>query len=227
MSIDGRTDGRTITDYLSVRLSVPHTQINDVKQWLLHDVDEWCIYKHGGGDSDVREHLHICIPGLGDKYRKRCRDRLGGGNKNFSVKQFHNGYSGFVFYCAHEASEPIYEGEIWKDIIVNQMKSGVFKKRGLVQSAIVDDRRDKDWQLMHCNFVRQAVYYAKRNMPNERSLKLVVKDMLKRTKWAISASLRKSFLSDGSIAEYYQSDFEFRLGLKEDPDLSFWPIHVP
>lgn len=218
------TNQPTVT-YLSVRVTVPHSRQNELVQKLLHDVSEWCIYKHGGING-ITEHFHICIVGSNpERYRKRLRDSIGGGTKSYTVKQFTGQLHGYVFYCAHEGTTPIFQGPQWPELIEAVKRDGCYKKN-LVQQPIINDRRDRDWQLSHSNLVRQCTYYQKRNLPKEHDLKNVLRHMIKHTKWAPSRELIKAIRADGSLAGIYQRDFEFRIGIRDDPDLSWWPKHV-
>lgn len=209
-----------MTNYLSVRLTIEHSRIDEIKNKLLHDVSEWCIYMHGGGTSTITEHFHICIVGTaGERYRKRLRDTFGGGNKVYTVKQFDGELRGFVFYCAHEGTTPIYQGSQWSDIIESVNQEGCYKKRKIDHHFQPKEKRvlDRDWQLTYSNIVAQAVLYQRKYMKGEKSLKRVIKHMIEHTKWRPSRDMYKN-----GMPPVYQHDFEFRIGDRTEFDMDWW-----
>lgn len=210
------TDGQS---YIGIRVTISHDRLDDIKSMLLHDVDEWCIYKHGGNGTTRAEHLHIAaVGGNPERYRKRLRDNIGGGTKVYTVKQFNNDVRSFVFYCAHESTEPIYQGSLWEERIKSVAVEGCYKKR-------VDDHfepsekrvLDRDWTLTYTNLVPQAVLYRRKYMKGEESLKRVVESMIRHTKWRPSRDMYKN-----GVPPVYQRDFEFRIGVRADPDMDWW-----
>lgn len=225
----GRREGASVpaaasfepADYLSVRVTTSHDNWKTLVERVFHDVD-YCCYKHGG-PGRCREHFHICVPGgNSDRIRKRLKDHLGGGNKVYSVKQFTNPLRSFVFYCEHEGSKPVFEGSTvdWPSIIEAVRVDGVYKKRSEIGFNVSDKEfkpRERDWQLTYSNLVPQAVAFRNKNMPGETSLKAVVKEMIRTTKWTPSPSMLK-----GGVPKFYYSQFRMRLGLEQDPDMSWF-----
>lgn len=206
-------------DYLSLRVTLPHGDVERIKSKVLFDIDEWCIYFHGGPGTDIAEHMHICVLGsTSDRIRKRLKDNIGGGNKVYSVKQFDNGLRGFVFYCSHEGSTPLFKGDRWQDIIDSVKTEGSYKKRRIDDYMIRKAfKPERDWILTYSNLVSQAVSWRNKNLKGEDSLKSVVKHMIAHTKWRPSKQMYKE-----GVPSVYQMDFEFRIGVRSEPDMDWW-----
>lgn len=218
------TDLESDQQYLSVRVTIAHNRLHELLEGVLHDT-EYLIYKHGSASTAVAEHFHICIPGSGaEKFRKRLKDRVGGGNKVYSLKQFTNHYRSFVFYCEHEGSVPVFStkeaGIDWQRIIDSVKTEGVYKKRKLDEylEPSKDVRiKDRAWQLTYSNLVLQAVHWRNRNLKGCTSLKQVVKHMMEHSKWRPSKDMYKS-----GVPDVYQNDFEYLIGERTEQDMDWW-----
>lgn len=218
MSTTNQSNQPTYTNYISLRLTIKHDDVSVLFEKVLHDVDEWCMYKHGGGTSGIAEHVHVAICGGNcERIRKRLRDNIGGGNKVYSVKQYGNDLRSFVFYCSHEGSVPDFKGDQWPALIQEVKDNGGYKKRKIDEHFVTDRKLVRDWILSYSNIVPQAVLYQKKNLPGEDSLKRVVKHMIAHTKWRPSLQMYKS-----GIPSVYQMDFEFRIGVRTEPDMDWW-----
>lgn len=220
-----RTDGRTdqpLEEYISCRVTLAHSEFEHLAKNVFHDCDYLC-YPHGGSNGRT-EHVHVLVtePNPG-KFRKRLKDHVGGGSKVYAVKQYNNGYRGFVFYCEHEGSHPISNDlSKWIELIAEVKSIGTYKKhvkKNLEDHGIgpIGRPRDRDWQLTFSNLVPQAVIWRNKNLPGESSLKTVVQHMMKHTKWRPSKDMYKC-----GVKEWYQKDFEFRIGERADPCMDWW-----
>lgn len=212
-----------VSDYLSVRLKVPHSKLDVIKTKLVHDVPGYCIYMH----STTSEHFHVCLPGLGKsdttRIGKRIRDNFGvSGNGGFSIKSFSNGLSSFVFYSGHEGTAAVYEDSSW-DEIVSSTKTYYVKEGGQLMLPLAKGKAkdaDADWQLTYSNFVSKAVNHARRSGLTG-SLKEVLCDMIARTKWRPSYHM----VTHG-VPDHYYKDFEFRSGKRHKPDMGWMDLKM-
>lgn len=209
-------------EYLSLRLKVDHAFLEKILVKLVHDVPDYCIYKH----STSGEHFHICFPGSGradvNRIAKRVKDNFGvTGNGGYSLKFFDNGCSSFVFYCGHEGLTPCFQNQEWQKII--DATSSYFvkpvsgqKMLPLVKSSKKDG--DADWQLTYSNFVSKAINHA-RTKGLTGSLKEVLQDMLETTKWRPSFHMVKN-----GVPDHYYKDYEFRSGKRQRLDMSWMDV---
>lgn len=200
--------------YISLRLTIPHSDVSILYDKIIHDVDEWCVYKHGGSNTGIAEHVHVAIVGGNcERIRKRLRDNIGGGNKVYSVKQFTNDVRGFVFYCSHEGSIPDFKGDKWPVYIQEIQEGGGYQKRKMTDHFVVKDKKEvvRSWTLTYTNLVLQAVAHHKRYRLDTDSLKKVVLHMWKNTNWAPSRDVRKN-----GIGRTYQMEFEMRIGKRDE-----------
>lgn len=201
MSPDQQTNQPTSTNnYLSVRITLPHSDVEQVKT-LFGDYN-YCIYMHKSGTTN--EHYHVCVPGgkpeaIRQRLKRTWPDR--GGNKFCSVKQYTNGLSGFVFYCHHEGADPVFKEDSWKDIIDDVKANGVYKKHDKVSSGTVQKVRERlsNPQLTMSNLLKQAVKWAKEHDTGARDLGTVLKHMVNHG-WDPDYGL----LSKGVPTEYYE-----------------------
>jgi hypothetical protein len=213
------TNQPTNTSYLSVRVTRPHDEWENIKT-VFSDTDYLC-YKHGI-DNGKQQHFHICVPGgSSETIRNRLRRGIGGGNKVYSVKQFTNGIRSFVFYCGHEGSEPIYSQTSsikWEEIIKEVRTDGYYKKKTLEDHRFnpMGKPKERDWQLTYSNIVAQAVIWRNKNLPGEESLKRVVKHLIEHTKFRPSRDVYKN-----GVPPVYQQDFEFRIGKRTHFDMDW------
>lgn len=216
------TNQPTNTSYLSVRVTRPHSEWDDIVKNVFHDLDYIC-YKHGI-DNGKQQHFHICVPGgSSEAIRNRLRRSIGGGNKVYSVKQYTNGIRSFVFYCGHEGSEPIYSESStidWKEIIKEVQQEGYYCKKRSLEDHKFEPKgkpKERDWQLTYSNMVAQAVIWRNKNLPGETSLKRVIKHLIEHTKFRPSRDVYKN-----GVPPVYQQDFEFRIGLRSQFDMDWW-----
>lgn len=234
---DGRTDGRTdghTSSYLSIRLKLDHKYKSEVINWLKDDVPDYCFYLH----KTSGDHFHICVPGpidndIKDKWRKRIVRKWGlKGNGGYGISGFQDRLHSFVFYCGHEGTEPFYEDPKWPLIFMELAKEErpVYVKRGKgkFQSTLEEatgtakDRKAMgDWQLNYANLVNVAVQHRRKNNLETTSLKEVVRHLCRNTKWKPS-----DFMRHRGVHESYQKDFEFRIGVRQDFDMSWWNERV-
>lgn len=200
MSPDQQTNQPTSTNYLSVRVTLPHKDVEQVKT-LFGDFN-YCIYMHKSGTTN--EHYHVCVPGgkpeaIRQRLKRTWPDR--GGNKFCSVKQYTNGLSGFVFYCHHEGADPVFKEDSWKNIIDDVKTNGVYKKHVQVSSGTVQKVRERlsNPQLTMSNLLKQATKWAKEHDTGARDLGTVLKRMVNHG-WDPDYGL----LSKGVPTEYYE-----------------------
>lgn len=212
------------TNYVSMRVKLDHKFLKTVQE-LFHDVEGLCIVEHGRDTNN--EHFHICLPGSTDKstierFRKRVKDKFGGrGNGYCSLKGFDNGLRSFMFYCLHEGSTPRYEDAMWKSIVDDVKENGCYVKQKRVDVHMNTDggydRKDRNWVLTYSNLVVQAAKHRRIAKIQSDSLKVVVKDMIKTTKWRPTREMYKN-----GVCEAYEHDFQFAIGARAEPDMGWW-----
>lgn len=101
--------------YLSVRLTIPHSEWHLVENGILGDVPVFIAYPHAGNTNE-NPHYHILIPNY-DKCEllrqriKRGLSQFGTGNGLYSIKSNTNGLLSGIQYCGHENTVPILKGE--------------------------------------------------------------------------------------------------------------------
>lgn len=208
-------------DYLSIRVTVGHQNDHVIRDRIVDECTDFIMYKHGSGSGS---HYHICIPGSSgrdaEKYRNRIKRHLSiSGAGKFSIKSFDNGVSSFVFYAAHEGTEPIYENEEWKEIIEGAGKYEKRLKRKIDQHLDAPECsvKKRNWQLTYSNLVTQAVAHMRREKKDFTSLKMCVKDMIKTTNWRPSCELIRK-----GVPNFYEEQFRFEMGDAPEPDMNWW-----
>jgi len=237
-SNDGQTDGRTRTDldglssdqvsgplgpqeYISIRITQKHGNLDTILSDILFDVDDYCIYPH----FLPQQHFHICIPGTNDgKYRKRvmryCEQYGIKGNKAYQLKRWNNYCRKFMHYGSHEGTKPIFkETSFWDDIKIIKpfIKGGGQKLIEECPERAKDRKLYNSWQLTFSNFVNVAVEHRRKFKLKTESLKEVIRHLCQNTKWRASPCMRK-----GGNFESYQKDFEFSIGVRKEYDMSWW-----
>jgi len=206
-------------EYLSIRVTVKHSHVSKLLKDVFDDTDYIC-YKHTGYKTK-KEHVHILVPdvALAQKFRTRLLRAGYKGNESFSIKTFKNGLSKGIQYSSKEGTVPDYIGE-FEDIIKNAPKWEHKSESNLHNYYGSTDKPDvklRDWNLNYSNLVPQAVCYAKMNRMGDSSLKEVVKDMLKTTKWRPCKAM-----IIGGVPDFYVNDFMYRMGQKTEPDMSWF-----
>ena len=180
MSPDKQTNKQTSDNYISVRVTLPHKDVDQVVK--VASGYNYCIYLHKAGTDN--EHFHVCFPGgqpdaIRQRFKRAWPDR--GGNGFICVKSFQNGLYNFVRYGHHEGAEPIFKEESWKSIIEEGLSYGVYKKRDKEeQSGTVKKVRERlsNPQLTRSNLLRQAVKYAREHNTGTLDLGSVLKRMV-------------------------------------------------
>jgi len=77
---------------------------------------------------------------------------------------------------------------------------------------------ERDWQLTYSNLVYQAVkFHRERGLPTSATLKQVVKQMIKETKWRPCNQMYKC-----GVLPAYELDFKFRIGQLPEPDMGWY-----
>lgn len=218
--------------YISIRLTIGHVNDKPIRERLLGDVPNWIFYRHGSGVR--REHYHICVPVGGsdggrtaDKLRNRIKRVFNlGGNKDFSIMHKDNGLHSFVFYCGHEETEPVTQGD-WSGVFErNREVNGetkyvkdIGKKRhfdGDVEDSGAS-RKVRNWILTYSNLVPQAVMHAKRSKNDFGHLKFCVKNMIETTNWRPSPEMLRK-----GVPEFYCVDYQRQLGHNVNTDMTWW-----
>lgn len=205
--------------YLSVRVTVRHNNVRELLKNVFGDTDYIC-YKHTGFKTK-KEHVHILVPDLSIAQKLRTRLLRAGykGNESFSIKSFTNGLSKGIQYASKEGTVPDYIGE-FEDDIKNAPKWEYKTEPNMHNYYGSSDKPDvklRDWNLNYSNLVPQAVRYAKVNKMGNSTLKEVVKDMLKHTKWRPCKAM-----IIGGVPDFYMHDFMYRMGQKTEPDMSWF-----
>lgn len=77
---------------------------------------------------------------------------------------------------------------------------------------------ERDWQLTYSNLVFQAVkFHRERGLSTSATLKQVVKQMIKETKWRPCNQMYKC-----GVLPAYELDFKFRIGQLPEPDMAWY-----
>lgn len=207
-------------EYLSIRVTVRHSDVSELLNTVFHDVDYIC-YKHTGNKTK-KEHVHILVPdiALAERYRTRLLRAGYKGNGFVSIKTFKNGLSKGIQYASKEGTDPIVFGD-FDDDIANAPK---WEQKNMHNYYATTDKPDvklRDWNLNYANLVPQAVRYAKINKMGEAGLEAVVKDMIRTTKWR---PCKQMYI--GGVPSHYILDFQFRMGQRKEPDMSWFREHV-
>jgi hypothetical protein len=138
-----------VDTYLGLRIKVGHDKLDVILSEGIHDVKDYCLYKH----NTSGEHFHICLPALTKvdttSIGKQVLDNLGSsGNGGYSIKLYSNGVSSFVFYSGHEGTAAIYENEEWESVIEGTTTYYV-KQTGQTMLPLASAKgkdQDSDWQ---------------------------------------------------------------------------------
>ena len=220
MSPDKQTNERTAddgpTEYISIRLSLPHDKLDEVITKVCKRVSDYCIYMHKAGTNN--EHFHICIPGgSSTQFRMRIGRLYGtGGNKLYTVKEYDNGCRSFMFYCGHEGLSPVFpKGTFWEEIKLDKYFVKPTGQKMLPMEKRKAKDLDADWQLTYANFVPKCVNHARVNGLTG-GLKEVLQHLLEHTRWRPSFHMVKN-----GVPDYYYKDYEFRSGKRQKFDMDW------
>lgn len=202
MSSDKQTNKQTLKDYISVRLTLDHSELDELVKVCDSHCSDWCIYKHISKKGV--QHFHVCFPGVPESrgrnwIQRAWPDRRG--NRWICITSYHNGLRSFVFYCQHEGGYPIFKDEEWRPIVDEVIANGVYKKSDdPEQSGTVKKVRERlsNPQLTMSNLLRQSVKFASANDLGSRDLGSVLKRMVN-DGWDPDYGL----MSKGVPSEYY------------------------
>jgi len=216
---DGITEDAPV-DYLTVRITIPHIDVKRMLTKLFLTGEVYVCYLHKGSKTN-KEHVHILVPDM--ELKKKLNDRIRyhlklSGNKEFSIKGMHNGLMSGIQYCAKESTRPILSDDNSLLKFIEAAPKWVFKEN--ISNYMEPPKSDKavrDWQLTYANLVPQAVLYAKKNGLAHDTLKRVCKHMFEHTRWAPS-----KWMVVGGVPEFYENQFEFRMGRDKDIDMNWW-----
>lgn len=217
---DGRTSGHS-TAYASVRVTCPHIDLKRMLAKIFAGLSYIC-YPHKGSKTG-KEHCHVLVPDATVKVRDQLKTRLNRngyvGNETFSIKGMNNGILCGIQYASREGTEPIIEGDLHELVKL----APAWKQTSIHSHMSVTDKPDKlrDWQLNYSNLVPQAVHFAKVNRMGDTTLKSVVKEMIRTTKWR---PCKQMYV--GGVPDMYSLDFDFRMGRASEPDMSWWRPNV-
>lgn len=208
------------SDYLSVRITLAHSKINEMIEAVLSGTADYIIYAHRAGLSN--EHVHILVPIAPDvlnkeRYRKRARSYLGvtGRSNAVCVKGFSNGIQSGCTYGGRRGDRPIVSSDCMQ-ALVDSAPAWVDKQGGQLMLPAEESRKVRDWQLTYSNLVSQAIEHARvHSLTGE--LKSVVKHMLDNTKWKPSYQMVKN-----GVPDFYILDFQRRTGKRSDRDMSWF-----
>lgn len=153
--------------YLSVRVTMEHSRIDEVVDVVFKD-EEWMIlYPHIGKKTE-KEHVHVFIPGgVGDteKYRKRLKRHGFDGNRDYSVKSCKNGILQAIQYGSKEGTEPVLRGLHVHDWVASAPKWVEPKQRNMYEYVEREPKRIKfdpeGIKVTLHNFLRLAFEYSK------------------------------------------------------------------
>lgn len=101
------------TTYVSIRMTIKHDQWSKVIP-LIESCPWYISYPHFGKTGE-NEHFHVFLPGSTpadrERFRKRIKAIIPGGNKCYSVKLCENGLHSAIAYGAREGTEPFTFGD--------------------------------------------------------------------------------------------------------------------
>lgn len=199
-------------EYLSIRLTIGECQFTVARTTVFKDC-HYIAYRHNG-KFGTNPHYHVLVLSTNaEKFRKRIKDNLPvSGNKYVSIKHNKNGLLAGIQYCSKEGSYPITSSDELH-YFIDQAPKWV---QTTIPTGDNDKCKDKDWQLTYTNLVCVAVKYA-RTQKTTSSLKATVRDLIKNTKWRPS-----KWLITGGVPEFYERDFDMRMGKVKEPDMNWW-----
>lgn len=215
-------------DYISLRVTCPHDVVGDLFKAVFLDTP-WFIYALHLGKQQT-EHVHMLAPGTckrdAEKYRYRmstwlklnCRDTK---MKKYSA-DWHNGVLAGIQYLGHEATEVLAntpDSEHWVSIAPPWVPDPKQTRMEKYARAEPVKPKDRDWMLTYSNLVVQAVNHHRQNSMDTTSLKVVVRDMITKSKWRPSRDMLR-----GGVPEFYDNDFKFRIGHTTQVDMSWWEM---
>lgn len=205
------------TSYLSIRITLSHSQIDKLQEAILVDLS-FIAYPHLGKDKS-NPHWHLLIPTtdsktLAEKIRQRVKRTFPtqSGNKFFSIKQMANGLLQGIQYCSHEGTQPVHTD----DMLVFIQQAPRWVQTHIEEHVQVSDKAKSEWQLTYSNLVPQALMYARKNHLHT-SLKETVHHMIDHTNWSPSIQLVRN-----GVPEYYERRFEQKLGRRDRNVMDWW-----
>lgn len=155
------------TDYLSVRITLPHDVWYTIVSSILFDSDVYIAYPHVGTVTQ-KPHWHILIPTIsstatkdGERYRKRVKSAKLCGNESFSIKKQSNGILCGIQYCSREHTRPMVAGpdtQHWIDIA----PSWVDRDQSVMATKPVKERLGSP-TLTLSNVVKQCLKYSRQH----------------------------------------------------------------
>lgn len=214
----------TFTDYISIRITVPHNEFDKIKSSVLFD-RSYIAYPHTG-KAGTNPHYHCFVPSDNlardaECLRNRIKRAFGAGNQTFSVVKKSNGIEQAVQYGRREGTMPIVSDEYMQGVV--DASPAWVEPVNYVQTMIPEEedvrkkpRKLNDWQLTYANLVPQAVHHA-RVKSLTGGLKSVVEDMIGTTKWVPSPYMAKN-----GVPEFYENLYEYRTGKRARVDMSWW-----
>lgn len=207
--------------YLSVRITLPHSQIEE-KVLPIFDGSDFAVFRHKGARS-FKEHVHVFVVSDNKRDSEKFRNRLKKsftGNKEFSLKFMSNGLLKGLQYGSKEGTTAICTSGLMEDAVRaappwEPQESRLEDYFSTKEAA--NPEKERDWQLIYSNLVCQAVRYAKGTHNTSLSLKMCVKDMIQKTKWRPT----KQVIA-GGVPPFYEQDYEVRLGKRKEIEMDWW-----
>lgn len=199
--------------YLSYRLTLPHTEIDNVVSIIGKYTETYLIYPHGGDATDVSPHYHILIPtedkDLSDRIKAVfVRKYNQKGNGFHSSKYNSNGVLCGVSYCLHSTGiAPVYKGGIWPSLLQHAVpfvkRSAVVEDSGSGSTKSSAQRRERLGEnvLTLGNLLKQAELYRIRHQMRSYSLRVILNDMATNG-WALSSEIRKNGVPESVYEEW-------------------------
>lgn len=220
---------RVPTDYLSVRVTIPHDQWEFVVA-ALTPYDGYIAYPHAGAKTH-KEHFHIFIPFKGalkeiEALRKRIytKTHLPRGNTSVSIKFCHNGILNAITYGSKEHTLPIIHPEDGEIADLVEMAPPWVERVQQVLPLEADPtgkkpKVDADWQLTYTNFIPVAIdHYRKHPEIAGYGLRRTCEHLCEHTRWKFSKYVRC-----GGVPPSYEEEFLHRVGQhRQPPSFESW-----
>jgi len=214
---DTDTDTDAPTQYLSIRLTCPHNDWQQIESIILEGIDHYVAYPHIGQSEGGNPHWHIFVPAKnpreGDRIRNRIKRLYGNGNAVFSLKFMSNGLLLGLQYGGREKTRPMVglTMQRWVDLAPEWVP-----KSELVTTKALKERLGSP-TLTLGNLVKQALKFTREHYPECSSLTNCLSRMCEPGGWMPSRDL----VTNGIHMTYHQMYLE---GLGKKKKIHNWML---
>lgn len=198
------------TEYLGVRITTPHANVQKVLDHVLYDEEWYILYPHFGKNGD-NEHIHVAIKWESDAHRDKIRKRIAGAlgavDRKLGTKHYKNGVAQAIQYMSRENTDPVTRGDGVSEWIADAPAWVPGQFTGKIMRANKRKRRvaeDSDGEfdlgvvITRYNVVGHAVRWYKRNKMTNQNFRQTLLEMIKSKifTWQFSEPLCDIFTYD-------------------------------